>query len=56
MALPNTVFVRRKDVMREYGLTQYTVECLVKVKRRILPGRKYGVWLRSEVVKILGNG
>jgi hypothetical protein len=56
MGLPETVYVKRKDVMRVYGLTRYTVEALDRVKKRILPGRKYGVYLRWEVERVLGKG
>ncbi len=55
MALPETIYVRRKDIMREYGLSSYSVGCLRGVRRRILPGRKYAVYLRAEVVKTMGK-
>ncbi|MCK9599138.1 MAG: hypothetical protein M0R06_08865 [Sphaerochaeta sp.] len=55
MALPGTVYVKRKDIMREYGLSRYMVYCLSRVKRRVLPGCRYGVYLRVEVERVLGK-
>jgi hypothetical protein len=55
MDLPETVFVSRKDVCRYFGITKY--DLLKAVKARLihqvkLPRRKYGKYLRAEVIRI----
>ncbi|MFA5187306.1 MAG: hypothetical protein WC551_12580 [Patescibacteria group bacterium] len=58
MTLPNTVFIRRKDLVLHYGITRYELEMAVKsgkIKRYILPGCKNAKYLREEVEKVFGK-
>jgi len=53
MDMDKTIYIRRQDIMREYGLSRYTFDRLEGLKRHILPGRKYAMYLRSEVEDLL---
>ena len=64
LELPETVFVRRKDVMEVYGLSKHDMQCLVEAgllnpfHARRRKGRPvgHGKYRRSEVVRVLGEG
>jgi hypothetical protein len=55
MELPETVFVSRKDICRCLGITKHDLVKAVKARlihRIKLPRRKYGKYLRKEIVRV----
>jgi hypothetical protein len=53
-----TVFMTRGDVCREWGVTRGDLEKAVAagvLHRVVLPGRKYGKFLRVEVERVFGK-
>lgn len=55
MDLPNTTFLRQKDICRCLGITKDDLAKVVKARlihRIKLPRRKYGKYLRKEIIRV----
>ena len=54
--LPDTYYVKRGDIMRETGVSTWTIQKWIRtgtITPVVLPGCKYGRFRRSEIVKAL---
>jgi len=58
--LPERVFVTRGEIVRGLGVSKDDVEKAVRagaLERRVLPGCKYGKYVRDEVIRVFcGEG
>lgn len=59
MGIPETEYVRRKEIFQWLGISWYNLDQCVKaglIHRYILPGQKYGHYLTMEIVKVFTKG
>ena len=59
MELPETVFVSRKDICSWLGITKHDLAKAVKARlihKCKLPRRKYGKYLRKEIIRVFMKG
>ncbi len=58
MELPETVFVRQKEILQWSGMTKDDLRKLVEagiIRRILFAGRKRAVYLRDQIVQAVSN-